>query len=837
MATGYLQIELFSGERDYPVTSEHIEIRKGGEVIHTLQTDKNGMTEKITLAAPCLADCDRITYPPARDRYDVMICGGDLFRRVMIYGVQIFDGETSILAHEMYPLFPGEKREDNIEEINVPYEHGAEMDKHQEGPDASLPSAPPGMDTQQMLNAIRVEDIALPEFVSVHLGHPNTTARVVRVPFRDYIKNVASSEIFPTWEDAALRANILCQISFVLNRIYTTWYRSRGRNFDITNSTAVDQFFVYGREIFGSINRVVDEIFDHFLRRQGRVEPFFAEYCSGRSVTCPGLSQWGSQELALRGFSPIQILHHYYPNDLQIQYTDRFFSNIGDSYPRAFPGTMREGSTGENVRYAQLMLNRISGNWFIPPIMNVNGVFGADMRRTVIEFQRIFNLTPDGVIGRSTWYEMVRIYVAARRMAELTSEGRFQNIHNPPPTTITRMNDRGTLVVKLQFVLAYLSQFYPDLPLVVQSGVFRENTRDAVIAFQRRYGLTPDGIVGPITWRRLWDAYFAALGSVPPEHPTGPTLPAGPPYPGVLVRQGSSGPDVAIMQEYLNVIGRVFPSIAQLTVDGVFGPRTLASVTAFQRQFGLNPDGIIGSITWYAIVEEYNRIRANAEPGSNPPYPGELIRVGSRGEDVRLIQQRLNALSRVFPAIPTLNADGIFGPLTENAVRIFQQVFGLAVNGIVGPITWERLMSVSANPPSVTNPEYPGVLMSNGSRGASVAVMQGQLNTIRARFPTIPQLATDGAFGPVTERAVRTFQELVGITVNGIIGPVTWDYIVSVRNAVSMSQASTAKLNEESEIREFADLEMQNKNFGNAMGTNNNTLGLLLALRLLGRGF
>jgi len=857
MATGFLRIELFVGERTNPVTSEHVEIQHNGEILHTLKTDHNGMTELITLEAPCLADCDRITNAPARDRYDVLVCGGDLYRRVFIQGVQIFDGETSILAVELTPLFPGEDREINVEEIHVPYQHGAEMDKKQEGPDKDLPQQPGIIDGQQ-LNAIRVSDIALPEFVSVHLGHPNTTARVVRVPFRDYIKNVASSEIFPTWEDAALRANILCQISFVLNRIYTTWYRSRGRNFDITNSTAVDQFFVYGREIFGTINRVVDEIFDHFLRRQGRVEPFFAEYCSGRGVTCPGLSQWGSQELALRGFSPIQILHHYYPSDLQIQYTDRFFSNIGDSYPRAFPGTMREGSTGADVRYVQLMLNRISGNWFIPPIENVNGVFSADMRRTVIEFQRIFNLTPDGVIGRSTWYEIVRIYVAARRMAELTSEGRFQNIHNPPPTTITRMGDRGTLVVKLQFVLAYLSQFYPDLPLVVQSGVFRENTREAVMAFQRRYGLTVDGVVGPVTWRRLWDAYFASLGSAPPEHPTGPQLPVGPPYSGTALRQGSQGPDVAIMQEYLNVIGTIFPSIGRpLKADGIFGPLTHAAVVAFQRQFGLSPDGVIGPITWYAIIEEYNKIRVDAETGpgtaTNPPYPGTLIRVGSRGDDVRLIQTRLNTLHNLFPAIPSLNADGVFGPLTENSVRIFQQIFGLNADGIVGPLTWERLMSASSNMPTITNPIYPGVLMSNGSRGPSVTVMQEHLNTIRARFAALPQLTVDGAFGPITEGAVRTFQTLMGITSNGIIGPITWDYIVSVRNAVSMGHVSRANVASAEakmedvnvsateplidEARTSDKLESEVGENGADNNSNNNMLGLLLAMSLFRRPF
>ena len=221
MATGFLRVELFAGERAFPVKSDHIEIRKNDEVLHILKTDENGETALIELEAPSLADCDGYSQAPERSVYDVLVCGGDHFRRALIHGVQIFDGQTSILPVELFPLFEGEQREVNIEEIFVPFEHGAELDKHQEGGGQNLPAYPPEIDTQQMPGAIRVDDIALPDFVTVHLGHPNTTARIVRVPFRDYIKNVASSEIFPTWEDAALRANILCQISFVLNRIYT----------------------------------------------------------------------------------------------------------------------------------------------------------------------------------------------------------------------------------------------------------------------------------------------------------------------------------------------------------------------------------------------------------------------------------------------------------------------------------------------------------------------------------------------------------------------------------------------------------------------------------------
>ncbi|MCL2565138.1 MAG: peptidoglycan-binding protein [Defluviitaleaceae bacterium] len=495
----------------------------------------------------------------------------------------------------------------------------------------------------------------------------------------------------------------------------------------------------------------------------------------------------------------MQILHHYYPRDLQIQYTNRFFTNVSGSYPNAFPGTaLREGSSGENVRIMQMYLNRISGNWFIPPIPNPNGFFGPETARTVTEFQRIFRLTPDGVIGRATWYEIIRVFVAAKSLAELTSEGDRIGIQNPPPTTIVRMGDRGENVVKLQYVLAYLGEFYPDLPLVVRSGVFRENTRDAVIAFQRHFRLNPDGIVGPVTWRKLWEVYFAAKGTVPPTVPESPAQPNIPGYPGTLIRQGSRGPDVLLMQNYLNAIRRVVPSIPALNPDGVFGPITHSAVAAFQRHFGLNPDGIIGPITWYRIVEEFNSLQSTPGPGPgpsptpNPPYPGTLIRVGSRGADVSLVQTRLNTVSRAFPAIPTLVADGTFGPLTEGAVTAFQRVFGLNADGIVGPITWERLMNVSSNLPNVSNPEYPGVLMSVGSRGPSVTVMQNYLNTIRSRFPSITQLAADGSFGPITQGAVTAFQNLMGISANGIIGPITWNYIVSVHNAVNMNTRASS---------------------------------------------
>ncbi len=260
----------------------------------------------------------------------------------------------------------------------------------------------------------------IPETITVHLGAPDSSAANVTVSFPDYIKNVASSEIYPTWPESALRANIYAQISYALNRIYTEWYRSRGYDFDITNSTAYDQSFVQGRDIFENISRIVDEIFNDYIRRQGNVEPLFAAFCDGREVQCDGLSQWGSVELAQQGLVPYDILTNYYGDDIEIV-NDAPIQNITESYP----GTLlRLGSSGGDVRTIQVQLNRISTDYpLIPKISVTNGVFGEETEDAVRAFQRTFNLAQDGIIGKATWYKIKYIFVAVTSLAELNSEG------------------------------------------------------------------------------------------------------------------------------------------------------------------------------------------------------------------------------------------------------------------------------------------------------------------------------------------------------------------------------------------------------------------------------
>ena len=292
----------------------------------------------------------------------------------------------------------------------------------------------------------------VPQRITVHLGAPSASADNVTVSFSDYVKNVASSEIYPTWEESALRANILAIVSFALNRVYTEFYRSRGYDFDITSSTAYDQFFVRGRSFFSNISRLVDELFNSYLRRPGFVEPLAAKFCNGTTVTCEGLSQWGSQALAQQGYNSTQILRSYY-GDVEIVAN----APVQD-YMSSYPGTpLRRGSVGPNVVVIQTELNRISQNYpAIPKVSAVDGIFGAATENSVTAFQEIFNLTPDGVVGSATWYALVRLYTAVTSLSELRSQGqRFYTIAWNKGRPLVP-GDRGIQVEHLQYMLFHV---------------------------------------------------------------------------------------------------------------------------------------------------------------------------------------------------------------------------------------------------------------------------------------------------------------------------------------------------------------------------------------------
>ena len=343
----------------------------------------------------------------------------------------------------------------------------------------------------------------VPQRITVHLGSPGANTENVTVPFSDYVKNVASSEIYPTWDESALRANILAIVSFALNRVYTEFYRSRGYDFDITSSTAYDQAFVNGRSFFENISQLVDELFNDYLRRPGFVEPLAAKFCNGTTVTCEGLSQWGSQNLAQQGYNSQQILQSYYGNVETV--TNAPIRGITSSYP----GTpLRRGSTGPNVVVIQVALNRISQNYpAIPKIPTADGVFGSRTEAAVIAFQQIFGLTADGIVGPGTWYEIVRLYTGVTQLSELRSQGQqFYNINWSPPGGL-EVGDTGEKVRLLQYMLSVLSTHISSIPPVTVDGVYGTATQAAVLAAQRRFGLPETGTVGTQTWDEIYDQY------------------------------------------------------------------------------------------------------------------------------------------------------------------------------------------------------------------------------------------------------------------------------------------------------------------------------------------
>lgn len=343
----------------------------------------------------------------------------------------------------------------------------------------------------------------VPETITVHLGSPSSDASNVTVSFSDYVKNVASSEIYPTWDESALRANILAIVSFALNRVYTEFYRSRGYDFDITNSTAYDQYFVNGRSYFENISRLVDELFNDYLRRPTFVEPLAAKFCNGTTVTCEGLSQWGSENLAQQGLNSNQILRNYY-GDIETV-VNAPIRGIASSYP----GTpIRRGSTGPNVVVIQTALNRVAQNYpAIPKIPAVDGIYGSRTEAAVRSFQQIFGLNADGIVGRETWYALVRLYTAVTSLSELRSLGQqFYSINWSPPGGLS-VGDTGEKVRLLQYMLSVLSAHIPSIPRLSVDGVFGQQTKAAVLAAQRRFRLPETGTVGVQTWDAIYDQY------------------------------------------------------------------------------------------------------------------------------------------------------------------------------------------------------------------------------------------------------------------------------------------------------------------------------------------
>lgn len=502
MATGYLIIQARTAHEALPLKGIQIWIMDEYEKnTYRVTTDENGETEKIaleTLDKSLSLDPDFSGTPFIS--YNVFALA-EGFNSIHVVGIPIFDGETAILPLAFVPM-QAMQRTPSVTEIQIGAPAVSMSRQHnQPGPDE---------DTDPQV----LRQVVIPNPITVHLGRPDAYASNVQVSFPDYVKNVASSEIYPTWPDASLRANIYAIITFALNRVFTEWYKSRGFSFDITNNTAYDQYFIYGRNTYESIDRIVDEIFNEFVRRRGQTAPYFTSFCNGTTAACQGLSQWGTVSLANQGLNPLQILRSYYPKDIEIAET-----NIVTGLLSSYPGTaLRVGSTGLDVQTIQTYLGRIRRNYpYIPAITDEAGVFGDSTRAAVAKFQSIFNLSPDGVVGKATWNKLSYLYTSVTRLAELDSEGTSLGIGTIPPGSVLRPGSSGQDVITLQYLLNVAAEFNAAIPAPVQDGIFGNGTKRAVEAFQSAAGLSPDGVVGPLTWQALYNTYLGADNVIPPE--------------------------------------------------------------------------------------------------------------------------------------------------------------------------------------------------------------------------------------------------------------------------------------------------------------------------------
>lgn len=609
----------------------------------------------------------------------------DGFVPVLVRGLQVFPSIQSELPLALEPnvsaLPVGDVRVYNVPANAV----------------VSSPERTPEFPNSSDIQVDVLPEIVIPSNIVVHLGRPDdSSAANVTVPFTEYIKNVASSEIFPTWDEEAIRANIYAQISLALNRVYTEWYPSRGYPFQITNSTAFDQAFVRDRNIFENISTIVDEIFNRFIRRQGNYEPLFAQYCDGIRTSCNGMSQWGSQNLAEQGYSALDILKYYYGDDIQITMTD----NIADETV-SYPGRpLSLGSVGEDVLRIQIELNRIRQDYpLIPRIEEVNGRFGTETEEAVRTFQDIFNLETDGIVGMATWYKISRIYTAVTDLAEISSEGTGTRIPDEIPNVTLSIGSQGPEVRLLQYILEYLSYFYPTIPQLSVDGYFGQSTENSVIGFQKTFGITADGVVGEETWEKLYAAANEISEAVAVSDEQR--------YSGTPLNVGSTGRRVELMKMYYNRIAQYYGNLPQVTQNDVYDEEFANAITAFQERYGLEADGIIGALTWTRIVELYNFIE-NEQGGTAPvfaqkktnsfeKYPGIPIRRGMNGRHIKFIQNAINVINKHSDIKKYLNVNGEYGSETEMSVKTYQKKNGFYPNGIVDERLWNKMMSEAEN--------------------------------------------------------------------------------------------------------------------------------------------
>ena len=436
----------------------------------------------------------------------------------------------------------------------------------------------------------------VPNNITIHLGAPNEAASNITVPFTDYIANVASSEVYPTWPRNALIANIYAIISFALNRIYNEWYKTKGYNFDITSSPAYDQTYKANGPIYDNINDIVGEIFNNYVVKEGQIQPLFTKYCDGRKTTCNGLSQWGTVALANQGKTPLQILQNYYGADVRIKYD----AQVGDT-TEEFPGlSFGLGYAGNPVITIQRDLRRIRKNYpAIPDITTNLGIYDEQTVNSVKKFQEIFGLPITGIVDKATWYKIKYIYNSVKKLSDLYSEGISKEEATFLYTDELKYGDTGIEVEYIHYYLDALGFLDQDIPRLPTNSIYNNNTITMVKAFQQKYNLPVTGIFTYTDWVVLKNAYRKILKSFSQEYQDY----VNELFPDYFLVKGMSGEDVKRFQKFLLKICLYDKSIPGVRVNGIFDDLTEKSVFKLQSDYGFDINGIVGPLLWKKVVE------------------------------------------------------------------------------------------------------------------------------------------------------------------------------------------------------------------------------------------
>ena len=404
-----LKVSVFTADGTRPAENALVKISytgESGQTIEEVRTDSSGQTPVLDVKTPPLEYSMEPSEQQPYAEYTVQV-EAEGFENSEIAGIQVL---PSVRAEQP---------------VRIAFQVGAEFERLVIGPHTLWGEYPPKIEEAEVKpvgesGEIVLSRVVIPEYVVVHDGPVNdTTAQDYYVRYKDYIKNVASSEIYATWPDDTIRANVLAIMSFTLNRVYTEWYRNKGKDFTITSSTAYDHKWIRGRNIFDSISRIVDELFENYLSRPDVRQPILTQYCDGRQVQCKDrgwMTQWGSKSLGDRGYSPIEILRYFYGNDIYINVAEGI-----SGIPLSWPGyDLNIGATGNKVRQIQEQLNVIAEAYPAIPKVGVDGIYGEQTKAAVRKFQNIFGLSETGITDYSTWYKIQEIYVAVSRIAELS---------------------------------------------------------------------------------------------------------------------------------------------------------------------------------------------------------------------------------------------------------------------------------------------------------------------------------------------------------------------------------------------------------------------------------